>query len=93
MESSKSTLQSVENISSGLEKAWISYQEKFEKVDTDLEKGFRVMQDGLKNFTSEAEKFIEGMDSKFAKSLTTFSGVVEDLSDSIEGLNSKKSIN
>ena len=83
MESSKSTLQSVENISSGLEKAWISYQEKFEKVDTDLEKGFRVMQDGLKNFTSEAEKFIEGMDSKFAKSLTTFSGVVEDLSDSM----------
>ncbi len=90
IESSKTTLQSVENISSGLEKAWISYQEKFEKVDADLEKGFRVMQDGLKNFTGEAEKFIQNMDSKFAKSLTSFSGALEDLSDNIESLNSKK---
>jgi len=86
IDSSKTSLQSVENISSGLEKAWISYQEKFEKVDTDLEKAFRIMQDGLKSFTGEAEKFIEGMDSKFAQSLTAFSGAVEELKDSIEDL-------
>ncbi len=86
IDSSKTSLQSVENISSGLEKAWTSYQEKFEKVDADLEKAFRVMQDGLRSFTGEAEKFIEGMDSKFAQSLAAFSGAVDELKDSIEDL-------
>jgi len=87
---SKTSLQSIENISSGLEKAWSSYKEKFEKVDEDVVKAFEVMQDGLKNFTDQATGFIKDIDSSFANSLGLFGGVIVELKDSIEELTESK---
>ena len=76
-----------------VQESWVSYTERFEKVDNDLSKVFGQIQEGTDAYHNRILEYVKKVDDHFSHSLGILGGgieelkeVVEELSDSVERL-------
>lgn len=76
-----------------VQESWVSYTERFEKVDDDLSRAFCQIQEGTDAYHNRILEYVKKIDDHFSHSLGILGGgieelkeVVEELSDSIERL-------
>ena len=67
-----------------LEQVWQDYADRFENLDTVLEKVFEQLQQGLKGFAEATSEFMSDLDQQAAKVTQLFGGAVEEFGESIE---------
>lgn len=56
-----------------------SYEQRFGKVDEDLDQAFRKLTDGAGSFQNSVHEFVTQLDGNFTRALNSLSGVVNEL--------------
>ena len=71
-------------VSNTLETAWESYQKHFQDIDKDLEAAFNNLQSAVENQQRNVQDFVNGLDKSFSEALSSLSGGVSGMAESIE---------
>ena len=76
----------TKNILQALQQVWSTQSKQLENADEELAGAFRTISTNLGDSLGQLRKFNEDMDSSMAKAVDGLSAMVEELSDSIDGL-------
>jgi uncharacterized membrane-anchored protein YjiN (DUF445 family) len=81
-----SSVTETKNILQALQQVWSTQSKQLENADEELAGAFRTISTNLGDSLGQLRKFNEDMDSSMAKAVDGLSAMVEELSDSIDGL-------
>mgnify|MGYP006425015571 CR=1 FL=1 len=79
--------ESLNQVSERLKQSWESYQERFEKVDADLENAFSNITEALDTQQRRLQDFIKDLDQSFTQATDRLNGTISNMSETAEDLN------
>lgn len=91
LDSARALSERLEGVSEGLSGAWSSYQERFEKVDEDLERAFGTLRTAVELQQEQVQNFVQKLDASFDRALQGLSSGIDSIEASVEELSAQLS--
>lgn len=91
LDSARALSERLEGVSEGLSGVWGSYQERFEKVDEDLERAFETLHQAVELQQEQVQDFVQKLDASFDRALQGLSSGIDSIEASVEELSEQLS--